>query len=30
LQPSQLSQPTEADVFFANPGETLEWLKELA
>lgn len=30
LQPSQLSQPTDADIFFANPRETLEWLKELA
>lgn len=29
LQPSQLSQPTEADIYFANPRETLDWLKEL-
>jgi trehalose-phosphatase len=29
LQPSQLSQPSEADLFFANPGETLDWLKRL-
>ncbi len=29
LQPSQLSQATEADVYFANPRETLEWLSEL-
>lgn len=29
LQSSQLSQPTEANAYFANPGETLEWLNEL-
>jgi trehalose 6-phosphate phosphatase len=29
LQPSQWSQPSEANMYFANPGETLEWLKEL-
>lgn len=29
LQPSQLSQPTEADAFFENPRDTLEWLRAL-
>lgn len=28
-QPSQATQPTEADFFFASPGETLRWLAEL-
>ncbi len=29
LQPSQTALPTEADFFFASPGDTLHWLKEL-
>ena len=30
VQPSQISQPTEADLCFATPQETLEWLDMLA
>lgn len=29
VQLSQQLQPSEADAYFANPGETLEWLREL-
>lgn len=29
LQPSQLAYPTEADLFFESPQETLQWLEKL-
>jgi len=29
LQPSQATQPTEADFFFESPADTLRWLEGL-
>lgn len=29
IQPSQISRPTEADIFFESPGETRDWLQSL-